>query len=201
MECGFKEAAEKLSFASQVLSSSVLSVQNCTGQATDRSILRVSCSIIVSSQPRHERWRPRWRQSVASGCRTWWYVGKDVPSIADVHDNWMCAWHYRKRNNRTLRSRCSALFGIWNSEISVHGPDGSWNRSTSAHGDYSSLFVVMQVAERRSIVVTAGPCSDFRILYIIFPIICLCALTLYPPTDCAAATDISGVSGRCQLSR
>jgi len=40
-----------------------------------------------------------------------------------------------------------------------------------------------------------------RILYIIFPIVCLCALTLYPPTDCAAATDISGVSGRCQLSR
>jgi len=27
------------------------------------------------------------------------------------------------------------------------------------------------------------------------------ALTLYPATDCAAATDISGVSGRWQLSR
>jgi len=26
-------------------------------------------------------------------------------------------------------------------------------------------------------------------------------LTLYPSTDCAAATDISGVSGRWQLSR
>jgi len=36
---------------------------------------------------------------------------------------------------------------------------------------------------------------------IILPSVCLCALTLYPATDCAAATDISGVSGRCQLSR
>ena len=39
------------------------------------------------------------------------------------------------------------------------------------------------------------------ILYIILPSVCLCALTLYPATDCAAATDISGVSGRWQLSR
>jgi len=36
---------------------------------------------------------------------------------------------------------------------------------------------------------------------LIFPSVCLCALTLYPATDCAAATDISGVSGRWQLSR
>jgi len=37
---------------------------------------------------------------------------------------------------------------------------------------------------------------------LIFPIVCLRALTLYPVTaDCAAATDISGVSGRWQLSR
>ena len=37
---------------------------------------------------------------------------------------------------------------------------------------------------------------------LIFPIVCLYALTLYPATaDCAAATDISGVSGRWQLSR
>jgi len=39
------------------------------------------------------------------------------------------------------------------------------------------------------------------ILYIILPSVCLCALTLYPATNCAAATDISGVSGRSQLSR
>jgi len=31
---------------------------------------------------------------------------------------------------------------------------------------------------------------------LIFPSVCLCALTLYPATDCAAATDISGVNGR-----
>jgi len=29
----------------------------------------------------------------------------------------------------------------------------------------------------------------------------LCALTLYPATECAAATDISGVTGCWQLSR
>ena len=40
------------------------------------------------------------------------------------------------------------------------------------------------------------------ILYIIFPIVCLYALTLYPArADCAAATDISGVTGCWQLSR
>jgi len=39
------------------------------------------------------------------------------------------------------------------------------------------------------------------ILYIILPSVCLCALTLYPATDCTAATDISGVSGHWQLSR
>jgi len=39
------------------------------------------------------------------------------------------------------------------------------------------------------------------ILYIIFPRVCLCALTLYPATDCAAATDIPGVTGCWQLSR
>jgi len=38
------------------------------------------------------------------------------------------------------------------------------------------------------------------ILYIIFPRVCLCALTLYPATDCAAATDISGATGCWQLS-
>jgi len=38
------------------------------------------------------------------------------------------------------------------------------------------------------------------ILY--FKNVCLCAhLTLYPATDCTAATDISGVSSRWQLSR
>jgi len=40
-------------------------------------------------------------------------------------------------------------------------------------------------------------------IYLYFKIesVCLCAhLTLYPATDCAAATDISGVSGRWQLS-
>jgi len=38
-------------------------------------------------------------------------------------------------------------------------------------------------------------------LYIKIRGICLCPhLTLYPATDCAAATDISGVSGRWQLS-
>ena len=30
------------------------------------------------------------------------------------------------------------------------------------------------------------------ILYIIFPKVCLYALTLYPATDCAAVTDVSG---------
>jgi len=42
-----------------------------------------------------------------------------------------------------------------------------------------------------------------RSIYVlIFFIVCLCALTLYPArADCAAATDISGVSGRWQLSR
>jgi len=39
------------------------------------------------------------------------------------------------------------------------------------------------------------------IITIIFPSVCLCPLTLYPATDCAAAADISGVSGRWQLSR
>jgi len=40
------------------------------------------------------------------------------------------------------------------------------------------------------------------ILYIIFPIVCLYALTLYPArADCAAVTDISGVTGCWQLSR
>jgi len=39
------------------------------------------------------------------------------------------------------------------------------------------------------------------ILYIIFPKVCLYALTLYPATDGAAVTDVSGVSGRWQLSR
>jgi len=39
------------------------------------------------------------------------------------------------------------------------------------------------------------------ILYIIFPKVCLYALTLYPATDCTAATDVSGVSSRWQLSR
>ena len=43
--------------------------------------------------------------------------------------------------------------------------------------------------------------AKITILYIILPSVCLSALTLYPATDCAAATDISGVSGRCQLSR
>ena len=33
------------------------------------------------------------------------------------------------------------------------------------------------------------------------PLLSQRALTLYPATDCAAATDISGVSGRWQLSR
>jgi len=36
----------------------------------------------------------------------------------------------------------------------------------------------------------------FVILYIIFPKVCLYALTLYPATDGAAVTDVSGVSGR-----
>jgi len=36
---------------------------------------------------------------------------------------------------------------------------------------------------------------------IIFPRVCLCALTLYPSTDCAAATDISSVTSCWQLSR
>jgi len=40
------------------------------------------------------------------------------------------------------------------------------------------------------------------ILYFKIGSVCLCAhLTLYPATDSAAATDISGVSGRWQLSR
>jgi len=45
--------------------------------------------------------------------------------------------------------------------------------------------------------------SMWTCIYIlIFPIVCLCALTVYPArADCAAATDISGVSGRWQLSR
>ena len=43
--------------------------------------------------------------------------------------------------------------------------------------------------------------SRIIILDIILPSVCLCALTLYPATDCAAATDISGVSGRWQLNR
>jgi len=47
------------------------------------------------------------------------------------------------------------------------------------------------------------PLLTNRDIYIlIFPIVCFCALTLYPATvDCAAATDISGVSSRWQLSR
>ena len=43
--------------------------------------------------------------------------------------------------------------------------------------------------------------ASFSDHILIFPSVCLCALTLYPATDCAAATDISGVSGRWQLSR
>jgi len=35
---------------------------------------------------------------------------------------------------------------------------------------------------------------------IIYPRVCFCALTLYPSTDFAAATDISGVTSRWQLS-
>ena len=47
------------------------------------------------------------------------------------------------------------------------------------------------------------PCKmQHVILYIIFPIVCLCALTLYPArADCATATDISGVIGCWQLNR
>jgi len=44
--------------------------------------------------------------------------------------------------------------------------------------------------------------NQYGILYIIFPIVCMCALTLYPArADCAAATDISGVTSCWQLSR
>jgi len=43
--------------------------------------------------------------------------------------------------------------------------------------------------------------AKFVIYIIILPSVCLCALTLYPATDCAAATDISGVTGCWQLSR
>ena len=40
------------------------------------------------------------------------------------------------------------------------------------------------------------------ILYIILPTVCLCTVTLYPArADCAAATDISSVTGCWQLSR
>ena len=46
------------------------------------------------------------------------------------------------------------------------------------------------------------PGTWWSILYIIFPIVCLYALTLYPArVDCAAATDISDVTGCWQLSR
>jgi len=48
-------------------------------------------------------------------------------------------------------------------------------------------------------VTTSARMKYYHIL--ILPSVCLCALTLYPATDCAAATDISGVSGRWQLSR
>ena len=43
---------------------------------------------------------------------------------------------------------------------------------------------------------------NYAILYIIFPIVGLYALTLYPArADCVAATDISGDTGCWQLSR
>jgi len=59
--------------------------------------------------------------------------------------------------------------------------------------------------DNRSCSNTIGITINIEILYIILPSVRLCALrsplTLYPATDCAAATDISGVTGCWQLNR
>jgi len=76
----------------------------------------------------------------------------------------------------------------------VRGGDSlSWQRVPLSR---LALPVIIDVQYSAAILYSAV------IFILIFPIVCLCALTLYPArADCAAATDVSDVSGRWQLSR
>ena len=80
--------------------------------------------------------------------------------------------------------------------------------------DLTRLLLLLQLHGVNWVFVGFGVFRRFRFIVVDFDLyfkigrVCLCAPRfsasinpLYPATDCAAATDISGVSGRWQLSR